>query len=80
MINYCRAFRDNDAEALAAMRRFVAASARGARRERILSGNPRPCGILERLCYEDGKAFYIAGQYYPGEMATLRDLFDGRRR
>lgn len=69
--------------ALNAMRSFVAASARGNRRQRIFHSRvtPRECGILNRLWYypETGKVYYCAGQDYTTEMGILRDLFEGKR-
>ena len=66
----------------------VAKSARGQRRARIMNALPslvKPCGILDRLYVDDlgdggYMSYYIAGQYYPGEMATIRDIFDPRKR
>lgn len=66
----------------------VAESARGQRKVRIMNALPslvKPCGILDRLKVDDLEdggylAYYIAGQYYPGEMATIRDIFDPRKR
>ena len=62
-------------------RSFVAATARGKRRERIML---KPwyalerCGIFERLRInrETLEVEYTAGQDYVAEIATLRDCFD----
>lgn len=62
-------------------RDYVAATARGHRRERIMwtpiSGVKR-WGILDRLTYdtETDRVEYCCGQEWYSEMATLRDAFD----
>ena len=66
----------------------VAESARGQRRVRIMNALPslvKTCGILDRLKVDDLEdggylSYYIAGQYYPGEMATIRNIFDPQKR
>lgn len=37
-------------------------------------GTIRPYGILDRLIKEDGIWFYCAGQSYPDEIRTIRNL------
>ena len=64
-------------------REFVANTARGNRRTRILNASMnsvKSCGILNRLYYdfERERIEYIAGQDYVSEMAILRDCFDRR--
>ena len=62
-------------------KKFVAATARGTRRKRILQkpwyGIER-CGILGRLRIdtETEKVEYIVGQYRPDEEKILRGIFD----
>lgn len=60
---------------------FVAKTARGNRRQRILNAwksKVKPCGILERLWYdlERKEIDYCCGQDWYTEMAVLRDQFD----
>lgn len=60
---------------------FVAKTARGGRRNRILNTtmeHVESCGILNRLYYNFHREQieYIAGQDYISEMAILRDQFD----
>lgn len=63
------------------IKKWVAGTARGKRKERILRcpmSGVELKGILSRL-YIDTETldvYYIAGQYYPEELATIRDLFD----
>lgn len=64
-------------------REFVANTARGNRRTRILNASMnsvKSYGILNRLYYdfERERIKYIAGQDYVSEMAILRDCFDRR--
>ena len=62
-------------------RNYVAATARGARRQRIyrtpIYGVKR-WGILRRLTYDPDtkKVSYCCGQEWNSEMAVLRDAFD----
>lgn len=60
---------------------FVAKTARGNRRKRILNtfkSQVEPCGILNRLCYDFQleRIDYCCGQDWYSEMAILRDQFD----
>lgn len=60
---------------------FVAKTARGDRRRRILGAwksQVKPCGILGRLWYDfrSEKVEYCCGQEWNSEMAILRDCFD----
>lgn len=74
-------------------RNFVADTGRGARRARLRYASAamvKPCGILRRLCFEYIPAneklglapmyhvHYICGQEWNSEMATLRNVFDGK--
>ena len=68
-----------------AIKQFVAATARGDRRRRILDAgfyNVSRWGILGRLWYypETGKVEYCCGQEWYSEMAVLRDAFDWKKR
>lgn len=63
------------------IRAWVAATARGKRRERInycFIGSVKLCGILQRLTIdtETLKVDYCCGQEWNSEMAILRDCFD----
>lgn len=66
------------------IRSFVAKSARGRRRARILDTVPSQltiCGLFDRLnidVHDNGNMVphYIAGQDYVREMSILRDCFD----
>lgn len=60
---------------------FVAKTARGKRRQRILNAYPSQVkyyGILRRLVYNQNKdrVEYICGQDWNTEMGVLRDAFD----
>lgn len=62
-------------------RKFVAKTARGNRKTRILNVwkmHVQSCGILDRLVYnfERERVEYICGQEWNSEMAVLRDCFD----
>ena len=62
---------------------FVAKTARGNRRERILNSSMdkiKNCGILGRLVYnfKHNEIEYIAGQDYIEEMKVIRGIFDWR--
>lgn len=62
-------------------RKFVADTARGNRRQRILNvgmNYVESCGILNRLYYsfERERVEYCCGQEWNSEMAILRDCFD----
>lgn len=79
-------FEDTEREtAFAAIKSFVAATARGDRRHRIMEARPynvNDWGILRRLWYypETGKVQYVCGQEWNSEMAILRDAFDWKVR
>lgn len=79
-------FPDNVREtAFKALKLFVAGTARGERRKRILQASPynvSDWGILRRLWYhpDTGKVEYCCGQEWNSEMAVLRDAFDYKRR
>ena len=79
-------FDDTEREtAFAAIKSFVAATARGNRRRRIMEARPynvSDWGILRRLWYypETGKVRYVCGQEWNSEMAILRDAFDWKVR
>lgn len=73
------------AEAFSALKNFVAATARGDRRIRIMNTstyNVNDWGILRRLWYhpDTGKVEYCCGQEWNSEMAVLRDAFDWKKR
>ena len=75
-------FRDKVFEAF---KEFVANTAKGNRRRRILEAgyyNVKDWGILRRLWYhpETEKVEYCCGQEWYSEMATLRDAFDWKVR
>lgn len=77
--------RDERQRAFTALASFVASTARGDRRRRILQATPYGVpdwGILRRLWYypETGKVRYVCGQDWNTEMAILRDAFDWQRR
>lgn len=62
-------------------REYVANTARGKRRQRILNVSMQyveSCGILNRLYYsfERERVEYCCGQEWNSEMAILRDCFD----
>lgn len=66
------------------LKSFVAATARGNRRRRILDAgfyNVKRWGILRRLWWypETGKVEYCCGQEWNSEMAVLRDAFDYKK-
>ena len=68
-----------------AIKQFVAGTARGDRRRRILgvySLSVQRCGILNRLWYypKTGEVEYCCGQEWNSEMAVLRDIFDYKKR
>ena len=68
-----------------AFKEFVAATAKGNRRRRIMESktyNVCDWGILGRLWYhpETEKVEYCCGQEWYSEMATLRDAFDWKVR
>ena len=68
-----------------ALRAFVAGTARGERRKRIMQASLYHIpdwGILRRLWYhpDTGKVTYCCGQEWNSEMAILRDAFDYKRR
>ena len=72
-------------KAFTAIKSFVAATARGERRKRIMQAgyyNVSDWGILRRLWYypETGKVYYCCGQEWNSEMAILRDAFDWKKR
>ena len=72
-------------KAFDAFKSFVASTARGNRRRRILNAsyyNVNDWGILRRLWYypETDKVDYCCGQEWYSEMAVLRDAFDWRKR
>lgn len=67
--------------ALNAFKSYVAATARGDRRNRIFNAklyNVKHWGILQRLWWypETDKVEYCCGQEWYSEHATLRDCFD----
>lgn len=75
------AFTVEDAYIFCKMRRFVASTARGNRRQRIMNAHVNEieqCSILDRLVW-DGEVKYIVGQDGIREMGILRDIFDRRR-
>ena len=68
-----------------AFKLFVAATARGNRRKRIMESrtyNVNDWGILGRLWYhpDTEEVEYCCGQLWESEMATLRDAFDYKKR
>ena len=68
-----------------AFKSFVAATARGDRRRRIMDAsyyNVNDWGILRRLWYypETAEVRYVCGQEWYSEMAILRDAFDWKKR
>lgn len=68
-------------KAFTELKRFVAATARGDRRKRILDTsyyNVSDWGILRRLWYypKTGEVQYCCGQDWNSEMSVLRDAFD----
>lgn len=70
--------------AFAALKEFVASTARGDRRRRILDSgfyNVPHWGILNRLWYypDTKKVEYCCGQEWNSEMAVLRDAFDWKK-
>ena len=72
---------DTSYEVFCLCREFVAKTARGNRRTRIMNKGKNyvePCGILRRLAYnfKRGEIEYTAGQDYNEEMKTLRGIFD----
>lgn len=79
-------FPDNVREtAFKALKLFVAGTARGDRRKRIMEARPynvSDWGILRRLWYypKTGKVEYCCGQEWYSEMAILRDAFDWKKR
>lgn len=81
-ITYNDAVRNGNEKAIHAMKKFVAKSSRGKRRERIANSwyTPREFGILNRLWYYPNteKVYYCTGQDYVTEMGILRDIFDGK--
>ena len=78
-------FPDNVREsAFYALKSFVAGTARGNRRRRIMQSEPYNVddwGILNRLWYypETDKVEYCCGQEWNSEMAILRDAFDWKK-
>lgn len=70
-----------------AMVDYVAGTARGARRDRIMKCKPgdiptgRYFGYLERLKYDpvENKAYYIVGQDGTAEHRAIRAIFDPRK-
>lgn len=79
-------FPDNVREtAFKALKLFVAGTARGYRRKRIMQSsyyNVNDWGILSRLWYypKTGKVEYCCGQEWYSEMAILRNAFDWKKR
>ena len=76
--------KDEREKAFDAIKSFVASTARGNRRQRIMSTEMylvHDCGILSRLWYypETQDVYYCCGQEWNSEMAVLRDVFDYRR-
>lgn len=72
---------DTSYEVFCLCREFVAKTARGNRKTRIMNKGKNyvePCGILRRLVYnfKRGEIEYTAGQDYNEEMKTLRGIFD----
>ena len=64
-------------------REYVADTAKGKRKQRILNASMdyvESCGILNRLYYsfERERVEYCCGQEWHSEMAVLRDCFDRR--
>lgn len=76
---------DNDTcyEIFNLCKEYVAKTARGKRRNRILNtvmSQVKSCGILGRLYYdfERERVEYCCGQEWYSEMGILRDCFDGK--
>ena len=72
-------------KAFNALKLFVAGTARGERRRRIMQTsyyNVNDWGILRRLWYypDTDKVQYCCGQEWNSEMAILRDAFDWKKR
>lgn len=72
-------------KAFHAFKLFVAGTARGQRRKRIMDTstyNVSDWGILRRLWYhpDTDKVEYCCGQEWNSEMAILRDAFDWKKR
>lgn len=77
--------RETREKAIRDLRAFVANSARGERRRRIMNGGNYGIpdwGIMRRLWWypDEGKVFYCCGQDWNTEMGVLRDAFDWKRR
>ena len=71
--------------AFKALKQFVAGTARGKRRIRIMQSSPynvNDWGILRRLWYypKTGKVEYVCGQEWNSEMAILRDACDWKKK
>ena len=88
LVNECKWIDLDESEIDKALREFasfVAATARGNRRRRIMDCkiyNVKHWGILRRLWYypKTGKVEYCCGQDWDSEMATLRSCFDWKDR